>query len=125
MSTRTRQDDLIRLREQGFVIHTSSGPGGGIYLDPTSVLVSPKLTSGEVFALLLSIAVLKETHTIPFAHFADQGLKKIEQALPRERVRHLREILTNVYIGPPATEDVLIGMGKAAIEPWILMRCWC
>ena len=140
MSTRTRQDELIRLlrrrgsttvayltdslqisrrtvlrdiaelREQGFVIHTSSGPGGGVYLDPTSIQVSPKLSSSEVFALLISVAVLKETHAIPFAHLADAGLKKIEQSLPRNRVLELREILANVYIGSPASEPVLASM---------------
>ncbi len=137
MSTRTRQDELIRLlrrrgsttvayltetleisrrtvlrdiaelREQGFVIHTTSGPGGGVALDPTSILVSPKLTSSEVFALLISVAVLKETHSVPFAHLADAGLKKIEQALPRDRALELREILSSVYIGPPASKSLL------------------
>ncbi len=107
VSRRTILRDLSALREQDFIIRTSAGPGGGIYLDPSSVLVSPKLSSTEVFALLISTAVLKETHSIPFAHLADAGLKKIEQSLPRERVLELREILANVYIGPPATEDVL------------------
>jgi len=101
ISRRTALRDIAQLREQGFLIRTMSGPGGGISLDPTSVLVSPKLTSAEVFALLISIAVLKETHSIPFAQLADTGLKKIEQALPRDRVMELREILQSVYIGTP------------------------
>lgn len=86
ISRRTALRDIADLREQGFVIRTTSGPGGGVYLDPTSILVSPKLSSSEVFALLISVAVLKETHSIPFAHLADTGLKKIEQSLPRDRV---------------------------------------
>lgn len=107
VSRRTLLRDIAELREQGFVIHTSSGPGGGLSLDPTSVLVSPKLTSAEVFALLISIAVLKQTHSLPFSQLADTGLKKIEQSLPRNRVLELRNILESVYIGPAATEDVL------------------
>jgi len=137
MSTRTRQDELIRLlrrrgsttvaqltdsleisrrtalrdiadlREQGFVIRSTSGPGGGVYLDPKSILVSPRLSGTEVFALLISIAVLKETHSVPFSHLADAGLKKIEQSLPRDRVLELREILKNVYIGRPASKNLL------------------
>lgn len=101
ISRRTVLRDIADLREQGFVIRTTSGPGGGIYLDPTSVLVSPKLSSSEVFALLISVAVLKEAHTIPFANLADAGLKKIEQALPRDRALELRKILGNVYVGRP------------------------
>lgn len=99
VSRRTVLRDIAELREQGFVIRSASGPGGGLDLDPQSVLLSPKLTSAEVFAMLISIAVLKETHAIPFAHLADAGLKKIEQSLPRDRVKELREILSNVYIG--------------------------
>ena len=99
VSRRTVLRDIAELRLQGFVIRTSSGPGGGIYLDPTSILVSPKLSSSEVFALLISFSVLKETHSIPFAHLADAGLKKIEQSLTRDRVLELREILASVYIG--------------------------
>jgi len=104
ISRRTALRDIADLREQGFVIRSTSGPGGGIYLDPTSILVSPKLSSNEVFALLISIAVLKETHNIPFANIADAGLKKIEQALTRERIMELRRILESVYIGQPDPE---------------------
>jgi len=107
VSRRTALRDIAQLREQGFIIHTASGPGGGIRLDPTSILVSPKLTGSEVFALLISVAVLKETHSIPFASLADAGLKKIEQSLPRDRVQEFREILKSVYIGPPASKSLL------------------
>jgi len=103
-SRRTVLRDIAELRKQGFVIHTSSGPGGGVYLEPTSVLVSPKLSSTEVFALLISIAVIKEAHSLPFAHLADAGLNKIEQSLPKDRVKELREILACVYIGRPTVE---------------------
>lgn len=112
ISRRTVLRDIADLREQGFIIRSASGPGGGLYLDPKSVLVSPKLTSSEVFALLISTAVLKETHTIPFAHLADAGLKKIEQSLPRDRVKELREILRNVYIGKSRSNIPLPTIGK-------------
>jgi len=104
ISRRTALRDIAKLREQGFIIHASSGPGGGIELDPTSILVTPKLSSSEVFALLISIAVLKETNAIPFAQLADQGLKKIEKSLSRDRLFQLRKILKNVYIGRPNPE---------------------
>ncbi|MGB0866605.1 MAG: helix-turn-helix transcriptional regulator [Granulosicoccaceae bacterium] len=104
VSRRTVLRDIAVLREQGFDIRTSSGPGGGIYLDPSSILVTAKLTSSEAFALLISIAVLKETHALPFAHLADAGLHKIEQSLPRDRILELRKILASVYIGRPSVD---------------------
>jgi len=106
-SRRTVLRDIAQLREQGYKIRTTSGPGGGIYLDPSSILVTPKLTSSEVFALLISVAVLKETHSIPFAGLADAGLQKIEQSLPRDRVLELREILASVYIGQLSEPELL------------------
>lgn len=117
VSRRTILRDIAELREQGFVIRSASGPGGGVYLDPTSILVSPKLSSTEVFALLISIAVLKETHAIPFGNLADTGLKKIEQSLPRDRVLELREILRSVYIGQPTVEMPTL---DEAIDPSVL-----
>ncbi len=112
VSRRTVLRDIAELRQQGFDISSSSGPGGGLFLDPKSVLVSPKLTSSEVFALLISIAVLKKTHNIPFVDLADAGLTKIEQSLPRARVVELREILSNVYIGQSRENIPLPVVGK-------------
>ncbi len=119
VSRRTVLRDIAELREEGFVIASESGRGGGIYLDPTSILVSPKLTSSEVFALLISVAVLKQTHPLPFSQMADAGLKKIEQALPRDRVLEMRRILRNVYIGRPNPDLPLpvVGEIKASVLP--------
>ncbi len=101
VSRRTVLRDIDQLRHEGFDIQSSSGPGGGVYLDPASVLVTPKLKSAEVFSMLISIAVLKQLHPMPFIELADAGLRKIEQALPRDRVLALRNILKSVYIGTP------------------------
>jgi len=100
-SRRTVLRDIAALREEGFLINSSAGPGGGLSLDPTSILLTPKLTSSEGFALLLSYAVIKQTHALPFASLADSGLLKIEQSIPRDRVLQMRRILKNVYIGSP------------------------
>lgn len=117
-SRRTVLRDIAALRDQGFDIRTSSGPGGGIYLDPSSILVTPKLTSAEAFALLISVAVLRETHSIPFANLADEGLKKIEQSLPRERVVELRKVLCSVYIGRPSVD--MPPLGESAVDESVL-----
>ena len=54
VSRRTALRDIADLRDQGFVIHSDSGKGGGVHLDPTSVQITAKLSSAEVFALLIS-----------------------------------------------------------------------
>ena len=156
MNTRTRRDELVRLlrrrgtttvselvesvgtskrsvlrdiavlREEGFLIHSSAGPGGGLSLDPASILLTPKLTTSEGFALLLSYAVVKQTYSIPFADLADSALLKIEQSIPRDRMLQMRRILRNVYIGTPNPRlplPVVATIGKHVLktfEVWFL-----
>ncbi|MEQ9361609.1 MAG: HTH domain-containing protein, partial [Rhodospirillales bacterium] len=49
-SRRTVLRDVVALRDQGFVIHAEAGRGGGLFLDPSSVQLTPRLTADEVFA---------------------------------------------------------------------------
>ena len=49
-SRRTVLRDISALRDDGFVIHSESGPGGGLQLDPQSMQTSARLSAGEVFA---------------------------------------------------------------------------
>jgi len=101
-SRRTVLRDIAALRDQGFVIHSEAGRGGGLTLDPTSVQLTPKLTADEVFALLINAAVMRASGTFPFGGLADAGLAKIERALPPDKMRALRDILGRLYVGPPA-----------------------
>ena len=81
-SRRTVLRDIAALREQGFVIHSEAGRGGGVQLDPGSVQTAARLTVAEVFALLVSVAVMRAAGTLPFSDLADAGLARIERALP-------------------------------------------
>lgn len=105
VSRRTVIRDIATLRDQGFIIDSGPGKGGGVYLDPSSVQLTPKLSVDEVLALLISVAVMRATQTLPFVDFADEGLAKIESALPPDRIRDLREILRRLYIGPAASPE--------------------
>ena len=58
-SRRTILRDISVLRDQGFVIHSEPGRGGGLQLDPQSVQTTPRLAVTEVFALLLSVAAMR------------------------------------------------------------------
>lgn len=111
VSKRTVLRDISALRDQGFVIHSEPGKGGGVYLDPSSVQLTPRLSVDEVFALLISVSVARAGQNVPFSGLALEGLEKIERALPRDRIKDLREILQRLYIGPEASPNMRASMG--------------
>ncbi|EDQ03865.1 probable deoR-family transcriptional regulator, partial [Sulfitobacter indolifex HEL-45] len=82
--------DIAALRDEGFVIHSESGRGGGVQLDPQSMQTTARLSVAEVFALLISVAAVRAAQNLPFSDLADAGLAKIERALPSDKVRDLR-----------------------------------
>ncbi len=98
-SRRTVLRDISALRDEGFVIHSEPGRGGGLQLDPQSVQTSPRLSVAEVFALLISVASMRAAGNLPFSGLADAGLAKIEKALPPDKVRDLRRFLDCLYVG--------------------------
>lgn len=99
VSRRTILRDIASLREEGFVIHSEPGPGGGVQLDAASMQTTARLSVTEVFALLISVAALRGARVLPFATLADTGLAKIERSLPREKVRDLRRLLDCLHVG--------------------------
>ncbi len=102
VSKRTVMRDLSRLRDRGFDISSMSGPGGGVHLEPTSVMVTSQLTGDEVVALILSVAISQATPFMPFADGAERALAKIQAALPRERAVELQRFMQRVLVGEPA-----------------------
>lgn len=101
VSTRTVHRDLDRLRDRGFEISSMSGPGGGVHLEPTSVIVTSQLAGEDVVALLLSIAVAQAFPWMPFAAGAADALAKIEASLPRDRAAKVQNLMMRILIGPP------------------------
>lgn len=96
--------DISALRDQGFVIHSEPGRGGGLYLDPQSVQTSARLTVPEVFALVISVASMRAAANLPFFDLADAGLAKIEESLPSDKVRDLRRFMDCLWVGPLAPQ---------------------
>ena len=82
VSRRTVLRDLGGLREAGFDLATFSGPGGGVRLNPTSIMITSQLRASEVVALIVSVEIARAAKTVPFAAGAQQALAKIEQAPP-------------------------------------------
>ncbi len=111
-SRRTVLRDVSALRDEGFVIHSDVGRGGGLQLDPQSVQTTARLCVSEVFALLISVAAMRAAGNLPFSDLADAGLAKIEKALPRDKVRDLRAFLDCLYIGELSPLQDLSDMSK-------------
>ena len=117
-SKRTVLRDMSALRDEGFVIHSETGRGGGLQLDPQSIQTTARLSVSEVFALLISVASMRATGGIPFSGLADVALAKIEKALPSDKARDLRRFLDCLYIGELAPQVVISNMGT--MEPELL-----
>ncbi|MVO18111.1 helix-turn-helix transcriptional regulator [Parasedimentitalea huanghaiensis] len=129
-SRRTVLRDIAALRDEGYVIHSEPGRGGGLYLDPQSVQTTPRLSVAEVFALLISVASMRAAGNLPFSGLADAGLAKIEKALPSDKVRDLRRFLDCLYVGTLSPEVDISNMGTMdpallpAFEPAFLNRLY-
>ena len=117
-SRRTILRDISALRDQGFVIHTECGRGGGVQLDPQSMQMTARLSVSEVFALLISVAAMRAAQNLPFSDLADAGLAKIEKALPSDKVRDLRRFLDCLYVGKISPNQDISDMGS--IDPGLL-----
>lgn len=117
-SRRTVLRDIGALRDQGFIIHSESGRGGGVQLDPESMQTSTRLSVVEVFALIISVASMRAARSLPFSDLADTGLAKIEKALPADKVRDLRRLLDCLYVGQLSPRQNISNMGS--IDPELL-----
>lgn len=117
-SRRTVLRDISALRDEGFVIHSDVGRGGGLQLDPQSMQTTARLSVPEVFALLISVAAMRAAGNLPFSELADAGLAKIERALPSDKVKDLRAVLECLHIGQLSPQQDLSDVGK--IDPMLL-----
>jgi predicted DNA-binding transcriptional regulator YafY len=110
-SRRTVLRDISALRDQGFVIHSECGPGGGVHLDPGSVQAASQLSVVETFALLISVATMRAARTFPFSDLADAGLAKIEKTMSAEKVKDLRGLLDSLHVGELSPKQELTDVG--------------
>lgn len=117
-SRRTVLRDIRALRDEGFVIYSEPGRGGGLQLDPQSIQTTTRLSVAEVFALLISVASMRAAGNLPFSGLADAGLAKIEKALPSDKIRDLRRFLDCLYVGKLAPQVDISNMGM--MDPALL-----
>lgn len=117
-SRRTILRDISALRDDGFVIHSESGPRGGLQLDPQSMQTSARLSVAEVFALLINVAAMRAAQNLPFSDLADAGLAKIEKSLTSEKVHDLHRFRECLHIGQLSPQQDLSDLGP--IDPALL-----
>lgn len=117
-SRRTVLRDISVLRDEGFVIHSDPGRGGGLQLDPHSVQTTARLSVAEIFALLISVTSMRAAGNLPFSDLANAGLAKIEKALPSDKVKDLRRFLECLYVGQLSPQVDISNMGS--IDPALL-----
>lgn len=129
-SRRTILRDISALRDQGLVIRSEAGRGGGLSLDPQSIQTTARLSVAEIFALLISVASMRAAGNLPFAGLADAGLAKIEQALPSDKIKDLRRFLDCLHVGQLSPHQDLSDMGTMdpallpAFETAFLQKLW-
>lgn len=135
-SKRTILRDISALRDDGVVIYSEPGRGGGLQLDPRSVQTRVRLSVSEVFALVVCVASMRATGGVPFSTLADLGLSKIEKALPTEQLFDLRRFLDCLYVGELAPqvnrndigameEELLPIFESAFLEQWHVAFEYC
>ena len=100
--------------DEGYVIYSDVGRGGGLQLDPQSMQETAKLSVPEVVALLISVSAMRAAGNLPFSELADAGLAKIEKALPSDKVKNLRALLDCVHIGQLSPLQDISDMGEMA-----------
>ncbi len=118
VSRRTVLRDISALRDEGYVIYSDVGRGGGLQLDPQSMQTTAKLSVSEVFAMLITIAAARAAGTLPFSQLADTGLAKIEKALPADKIKDLRAFLDCLHVGKLSPLQDLSDMGQ--MDPALL-----
>ncbi|WCL53465.1 helix-turn-helix transcriptional regulator [Gimibacter soli] len=102
-SRRTVIRDIAELRDQGYVIESEPGRGGGVALDPRSIISRPRLMASEVAALIIYTAVAEKLSLLPFPSRTRAALDKIEASLHAESLRDLRRLFARIHVGPAST----------------------
>lgn len=118
VSKRTVLRDISTLRDEGYIINSEPGRGGGLQLDPRSIQTTVRLSVEEIFALVISVTSMRASGGMPFSNLADVGLAKIEQSLPPDKIRDLRRFLDCLYVGQLAPQVDTSSIG--VIDPLLL-----
>ncbi len=117
VTERTILRDVGVLRGRGEPILSSSGPGGGLYLDRSARLATVRLTVEEVVGLALAAGVARQMGTgLPYSLAADHAIDRLIRTLPGERAARFRELMQRIIVGQPASIEMNASMGGVESE---------
>lgn len=127
VTERTILRDIAALRAQGEPIVSSSGPGGGFYLDSTSRLPGVRLSVEEVLGLTLAASMASQLQLgLPYAQAGTRAIDRLIATLPRERAVRLRNLVARITVGLPVStpaqehtaqvDGALLGMFETAFR---------
>jgi predicted DNA-binding transcriptional regulator YafY len=106
VDVRTIRRDVDRLRELGYVIDASAGPGGGYRLGAGTATPPLLLDDDEAVAVAVALGAAAGTAAVSDDDVALRVLAKLDQLLPRRLRRRLRAL--------PAVTVSLVTPGAAA-----------
>ncbi|ADV84318.1 helix-turn-helix transcriptional regulator [Terriglobus saanensis] len=115
---RTVQRYIVRLKDLGIPISSSSGVGGAYRLRPGYRLPPLLLTNEEAFALALGLRALRQVGLAAFAPATEGALAKLGRVLPETLRESIRTVEDVVSMEPspwvvPASVESLIGASTA------------
>jgi predicted DNA-binding transcriptional regulator YafY len=106
LSLRTVRRAIAALRDQGVVIDTDVGRGGGVRLGSRSALPQLRLAHPEALALLFALA-LAESLQLPLLGAGLRGLRtKLSTTFVSSQRAVIHRLRTRMLIGEPASEPV-------------------
>ncbi len=115
---RTVQRYIVRLKDLGIPIASTSGVGGSYRLQPGYRLPPLLLTNEEAFALSLGLRALRQVGLQAFAPATESTLAKLGRVLPETLRESIRTVETVVAMEPnpwvaPTSMGNLIGAASA------------
>ncbi len=125
VSERTVYRDISALRDAGHDVQATPGPGGGVRISPDSRPRSVHFEVAEIVGLALSVAIMKASPHMPFAHSAVAALDRARRALSSDRQRAMRRLEGRILIGDPITDRTKMTLG--AVDDTLLAvfeRCF-
>jgi predicted DNA-binding transcriptional regulator YafY len=117
VSQRSVFRDIEVLRERGFPIDASRGPGGGLRLHASWGLGRVLLSTEEGLGTLLSLAISEKVGMPMFTGGIARARRKIVDAFPERERRRIRPLRDRIVIGPAASPQVRDSYGNPASAP--------
>jgi predicted DNA-binding transcriptional regulator YafY len=117
VTDRTLRKDVERLRDLGYPVEATRGPGGGYRLGRGGRLPPLLLTDDEAVAVAVSLAALRAVPGL--GHAGETALLKLERTLPDAVRRRFEALRSSAEFGPANTAT---NVPQPPVDPAALAR---